>query len=85
MPCYVFGHTHAPQQFPLDDSANPSRYLNSGTWTPVVSVEFELLSEREQFTFVQILRDPVGGPPTATLRFWDDIAGRDEILPLLAV
>lgn len=84
-PFYLFGHTHSPEQFPLDDTPIPPRYINSGTWTPIVSTEFELLSEREQFTFVQILRDPTGGPPTATLRFWDDTAGRDELLPLLAV
>jgi UDP-2,3-diacylglucosamine pyrophosphatase LpxH len=85
VPFYLFGHTHSPEQFPLDDAPIPPRYINSGTWTPVVSTGFELLSEREQFTFVQILRDPAGGPPTATLRFWDDTAGRDELLPLLAV
>ena len=85
VPFYLFGHTHSPEQFPLDDTPIPPRYINSGTWTPIVSTGFELLSEREQFTFVQILRDPAGSPPTATLRFWDDTAGRDELLPLLAV
>lgn len=85
VPFYLFGHTHSPEQFPLDDAPIPPRYINSGTWTPIVSTDFELLSEREQFTFVQILRDPTGGPPTATLRFWDDTAGRDELLSLLAV
>lgn len=84
-PCYVVGHTHAPEQFPRDDSPTPPRYLNSGTWTPIVSATFELLSEREQFTFVQVLRDPADGPPAATLRFWDDQAGRDDLLPLLVV
>jgi UDP-2,3-diacylglucosamine pyrophosphatase LpxH len=85
VPFYLFGHTHSPEQFPLDDTPRPPRYINSGTWTPIVSTDFELLSEREQFTFVQILRDPHGDPPTANLRFWDDTAGRDELLPLLAV
>ncbi len=83
VPAYVFGHTHTAELAPLADTAEPVRYFNSGTWTPLVPQSFELLGTRERFTFVQIARDPVTGQVVAALLLWNDAAGRAEPLPLL--
>ncbi len=85
VPVYVFGHTHNAEQYPLVlDGAYP-RYLNTGTWTPVVPSAFELLGARERFSFVQVTTDPETGEPIAHLLHWNDAANRQEPLPLLTV
>lgn len=80
---YVFGHTHTAEQFPLGIGDRAPRYLNSGTWTPVVMATSDLLGARERFTFVQITHDSRTGSHLARLLFWNDSAGRAEPLPLL--
>lgn len=84
VPFYVFGHTHEPEQHPLGSGRLPPRYINSGTWTPVVLADFELLARREQFTYVEITRGTADGPPRGQLMVWNDDAGRGDLLPLLA-
>ena len=84
VPFYVFGHTHQPEQFPLGSGRTPARYLNSGTWTPVVLADFDLLATREQFTYVEITRGADGAPPIGRLMRWNDDGGRGDVLPLLA-
>jgi UDP-2,3-diacylglucosamine pyrophosphatase LpxH len=84
VPFYVFGHTHEPEQFPLGSGRVPPRYVNSGTWTPTVLAEFDLLATRETFTYVEITRATADHPPRAQLMAWNDNAGRGDLLPLLA-
>ncbi|HEX6291417.1 MAG TPA: hypothetical protein VFZ66_19695 [Herpetosiphonaceae bacterium] len=83
VPAYVFGHTHTAEQYPLIDSDDGPRYLNTGTWTPLVPHAFDLVSTRERFSFVQITRDPAQGQVQARLMLWNDAAERVEPLPLL--
>jgi len=82
-PFYVFGHTHTAEQFPLGIGEHAPRYINSGTWTPVLHSTFDLLGARERFSFAQITHHPQTGRPLASLQFWNDAAGRSEPLPLL--
>lgn len=83
VPAYVFGHTHMAEQAPLADDDQAPRYFNTGTWTPLVPLTFDLLNTRERFTFVQITRDPANGAVLPQLLLWNDAAGRAEPLPLL--
>jgi UDP-2,3-diacylglucosamine pyrophosphatase LpxH len=83
VPAYVFGHTHTAEQYPLTDADDGPRYLNTGTWTPLVPHAFDLVSTRERFSFVQITRDPANGQVQAALMLWNDAAERVEPLPLL--
>jgi UDP-2,3-diacylglucosamine pyrophosphatase LpxH len=85
VPFYIFGHTHTAEQYPLTMDRGGARYLNTGTWTPVVPADFEILGGRERFTFVQVTRDPDTRAPIARLLFWNDAANRHEPLPLLGV
>ena len=83
VPAYVFGHDHVPEQFPLSKEERPAYYLNSGSWTPSVPSAFDLLGGRECFSFVQVTRAPDGRAIPRLMR-WNDLAGRPEMLPLLA-
>ena len=78
VPAYVFGHTHRAEQYPLIDADNAPRYFNTGTWTPLVPQTFDLLGNRERFTFVQITRDPANGDVIPRLLIWNDAANRAE-------
>jgi len=86
VPAYVFGHTHTAELFPLGepDGADAPRYLNCGTWTPIVPAAFSLVGARERFSFVEVARDPWDRAPRARLMLWNDLAGRAEPLPLFA-
>jgi hypothetical protein len=83
VPAYVFGHTHSAEQFPLSDDEAAPRYLNAGTWTPLVPDTYDLLGTRERFSFVQITRDPATDAVLVTLQVWNDSAERAEPLLLL--
>ena len=83
VPAYVFGHTHTAEQFPLGANEDMPRYLNSGTWTPIIPEAFDLLGTRERFSFVQITRDPANQEVLVNLLVWNDNAGRAEPLLLL--
>ena len=83
VPAYVFGHTHTVEQFPLSGDEEAPRYLNAGTWTPLVPGTFDLLGTRERFSFVQITRDPETKAVLANLLIWNDNAERVEPLLLL--
>lgn len=85
VPIYVFGHTHTAEQYPLALQGAYPRYLNAGTWTPIVQGAYELLGARERFSFVQVTRSPDTGAPIARLLQWNDAAGRHEPLPLLTL
>jgi UDP-2,3-diacylglucosamine pyrophosphatase LpxH len=76
VPVYVMGHTHEAEQHPLEEDSFP-RYINSGTWTPILSNTFDLLGERERLTFVEITRGE-GGSIESHLMVWNDDAGRAD-------
>ncbi len=82
VPLYVFGHTHQAEQFPLGFGKGGPRYMNTGTWTPLVPQTFDLLGTRERFSFVQITRNPRGAP-VAQLLVWHDAANRTDPLLLM--
>lgn len=94
VPAYVFGHTHAVANVPLvppaaagpaDPSATDTpRYLNCGTWTPIVPDAYNLVGARERFSFVELTRDLWHPSVRARLMLWNDLAGRAEPLPLFA-
>ena len=84
VPAYVFGHTHTAELFPLRDDDDAPRYLNSGTWMPIVPATFSLFGTRELFTFVQLTRDPWDARVLPRLLVWNDAGGRAEPLPLFA-
>ncbi|MBV9792140.1 MAG: hypothetical protein JOZ51_28400 [Chloroflexi bacterium] len=83
VPAYVFGHTHTAEQYPLTEAEDGPRYINTGTWTPLVPHAFDLVSTRERFSFVQITRDPANNQVQTALMLWNDAAERVEPLPLL--
>ncbi len=79
---YVFGHTHHAEVFPLNDGDAEPRYINSGTWTPIIDPNAQLLRGVIQLNVVRILRlvDTYG---LAELLQWDDAAGRLDRVPLI--
>ena len=81
VPLYVFGHTHTAEQHPLQNDADTPRYVNTGTWTPIVPQAYDLLGTRERFTFVQITHHPATGEVLGRLMVWEDAAGRTSPLP----
>lgn len=81
VPVYIMGHTHEAEQHPLEEGSFP-RYINSGTWTPILSNTFDLLGERERLTFVEITRDD-SGRVESHLMVWNDDAVRAD--PFLEV
>jgi UDP-2,3-diacylglucosamine pyrophosphatase LpxH len=83
VPAYIFGHTHHAEQYPLVDADHTPRYFNTGTWTPLVPQTFDLLGNRERFTFVQITHDPATGEVLPRLLIWNDAANRAEPLLLM--
>lgn len=84
VPAYVFGHTHNAEQFTI--GGGEARYFNTGTWTPLISHRFDLLTARELFTFVEITRyswEPEKAVPNLLL--WNDVAERAEPLTRLKI
>ncbi|TCJ18321.1 hypothetical protein E0L93_06160 [Rubrobacter taiwanensis] len=76
VPVYVMGHTHEAEQHPLERGSFP-RYINSGTWTPILPDTFDLLGERERLSFVEILRGG-NGSVESHLMVWNDDASRAD-------
>ncbi|HEY1012513.1 MAG TPA: hypothetical protein VGE07_07375 [Herpetosiphonaceae bacterium] len=79
---YIFGHTHKTEVYPLGAENEEPRYLNTGTWTPIIDPDAQLLRGVTQFNFVQILRND-NGYQLAELLYWNDGAGRPQLVPLL--
>jgi len=84
VPYLIFGHTHGadivrlPRQpeLPYDQW-----YVNTGTWTQVLSEEEQLIRDRKQFTFFEIVPGDERSEPI--LRQWNDDAGRPARVLLL--
>jgi UDP-2,3-diacylglucosamine pyrophosphatase LpxH len=79
---YIFGHTHKAEVFPLGPDQDEPRYLNTGTWTPIIDPDAQLLRGTVQHNFVQILRHD-NGYQLAELLYWNDGAGRPQLVPLV--
>ncbi len=79
---YIFGHTHKAEVFPLQPNLDEPRYLNTGTWTPIIDPATQLLRGTVQLNFVQILRND-NGYELAELLYWNDGAGRPQLVPLV--
>jgi hypothetical protein len=43
VPFYVFGHSHGAQHLPLGFGPGAPRYLNSGTWSAIVSPRMDTM------------------------------------------
>jgi len=73
----VFGHTHNANLVKLSRRPELSFdqwYVNTGTWTQVLSEEERLIRDRKQFTFFEIVPGEEGSRPR--LWHWQDEAGR---------
>jgi UDP-2,3-diacylglucosamine pyrophosphatase LpxH len=79
VPFYVFGHSHGAQHLPLDFGPTAPQYLNSGTWSSIVSPTSETLRSLLP-TFVHITAPDDGSPPTARLLAWNNANGAVETL-----
>ena len=62
----IFGHTHgAMQRFYRDGKT----YINTGTWTRMISLDFRHLGQSNNLTFALVEYTPEGAP-IATLQEW---------------
>jgi UDP-2,3-diacylglucosamine pyrophosphatase LpxH len=71
VPFYVFGHSHGAQHLPLDFGPKSPQYLNTGTWSSIVSPTTDPLRTILP-TFVHITAPDDGSPPTARLLAWNN-------------
>jgi hypothetical protein len=79
VPFYAFGHSHGAQHLPLDFGPTAPQYLNSGTWSSIVSPTSE--TRRSLLpTFVHITAPDDGSLPTARLLAWNNANGAVETL-----
>ncbi len=74
VPCYVFGHAHIAERFPLEAAASSPEYLNTGTWSPHLPAGVARRHGLPLLTFVQI-RARYGETPVGEVLVWDDRAG----------
>jgi UDP-2,3-diacylglucosamine pyrophosphatase LpxH len=79
VPFYVFGHSHGAQHLPLDFGPTAPQYLNTGTWSSIVSPSSETLRTLLP-TFVHITAPDDGSPATARLLAWNNANGVAETL-----
>jgi hypothetical protein len=84
VPYLVFGHTHNADVVKLPRRPELSFdqwYVNTGTWTQVLSEEERLIRDRKQFTFFEIVPGEEQSRPR--LWHWNDDAGRPAPVLLL--
>ncbi|GEM_PF-1731168 len=84
VPYLVFGHTHNADVVKLPrwpELSFDQWYVNTGTWTQVLSEEERLIRDRKQFTFFEIVPGEEQGRPR--LWHWNDDAGRPAPVLLL--
>jgi UDP-2,3-diacylglucosamine pyrophosphatase LpxH len=61
----VFGHTHVYKHVPVGDN---KQYLNTGTWTDIISMDLENYARPNKLTYVRV--DYVDDKPHPVLRHW---------------
>jgi len=62
----VFGHTHVYRQLVIADG---KQYLNTGSWTDIVSLDLESYARRQKLTYVRMDYDE-HEKPQPSLRHW---------------
>ena len=63
----IFGHTHVYKHVPIGES---KQYLNTGTWTDIVSMDLETFGRRVRLTYVRVDYPKKDETPSCTLRHW---------------
>ena len=63
----VFGHTHVYKHVSIGES---KQYLNTGTWTDIVSMDLESFGRRVRLTYVRVDYPSKEERPVSTLRHW---------------
>jgi len=61
----VFGHTHVYKQVQVTEE---KQYINTGTWTDIISLDLETYARRVRLTYVRI--EYTGEKSQANLRHW---------------
>jgi len=61
----VFGHTHVYKQVQVNEE---KQYINTGTWTDIISLDLETYARRTRLTYVRV--DYIDGKPQPVLRHW---------------
>lgn len=62
----VFGHTHVYKHVQIGDA---KQYLNTGTWTDIISMDLETYARRSKLTYVRVEYDE-HGQSVPLLRHW---------------
>ena len=62
----VFGHTHVYRHLIIGEG---KQYINTGTWTDIVSMELETFARRTKLTYVRVEYDERGNS-IPLLRHW---------------
>jgi UDP-2,3-diacylglucosamine pyrophosphatase LpxH len=62
----IFGHTHVYKQVAIGDE---KQYLNTGSWTDIISMDLENFARRSRLTYVRVEYDDQG-KATPMLRHW---------------
>lgn len=63
----IFGHTHVYKHVPIGEH---KQYLNTGTWTDVISLDIESFARRSRLTYVRVEYDEESKKATPLLRHW---------------
>ncbi|MBI1860607.1 MAG: metallophosphoesterase [Deltaproteobacteria bacterium] len=61
----VFGHSHVYMYIPV---AEGKTYINTGTWTDIISMDIESFARQNRLTYVRVEYD--GETVTPLLRYW---------------
>lgn len=61
----IFGHSHVYRVLPVTDG---KQYINTGTWTDVISMDIENFARQNRLTYVRVDYD--GNKATPSLRHW---------------
>ncbi len=75
----TMGHTHTPDSY----EEHGRRYVNTGTWIPIVESSSAALREDKTYTLLRLTPDRAGTLVAHPLERWNDDAGRVE--PLIIV
>jgi hypothetical protein len=75
----TMGHTHRPESY----EQHGQRYVNTGSWIPIVESSSAALREDKTYTLLRLTPDRAGTLVAHPLERWNDDAGRVE--PLIIV
>jgi UDP-2,3-diacylglucosamine pyrophosphatase LpxH len=63
----IFGHTHVYKHVPVGEQ---KQYINTGTWTDVISLDIESFARRSRLTYVRVEYDEETKRAIPLLRHW---------------